>query len=180
MKSSTPVYDILAALWYTFAPRALQPRANSPLLSWQPNKTPFSTLPSLLLTIAFYLTAIFGGQALMTKFKIAPLKLQNTFLVHNFLLSVGSGLLLACMLEEIVPIWYQHGFFHAICANEAWTPRMETLYIFNYMFKVSESTRNQAKAKSVRSADDAIPRMSISHSSGSLETQCSWSSSGSH
>lgn len=40
------------------------------------------------------------------------------------------------MLEEIVPIWYHHGFFAAICAQSSWTPRMEQFYILNYMFKV--------------------------------------------
>lgn len=134
---ATPVYDTLAMLWSTFAPKALHPAVDSPLLTWQPGQTPFSTLPSLVVTIAVYLATIFGGQALMTRFKVAPFKLQDPFLLHNFLLSVGSGLLLACMLEEIVPIWYHNGFFHAICAESAWTPRMETLYVFNYMFKVS-------------------------------------------
>ncbi|CAO1620971.1 unnamed protein product [Sympodiomycopsis kandeliae] len=136
--TKTPVYDTLAAIWHVLGPSYLQMSTNSPLLTWQPGKTPFSTLLSLVATVTLYLATIFGGQALMTKFKVAPMKLQSSFLVHNFLLSVGSSLLLACMLEEIMPIWYHHGFFHAICAADAWTPRMETLYIYNYLFKFWE------------------------------------------
>ena len=37
------------------------------------------------------------------------------------LLSAGSGLLLALMLEEILPIWRRNGFFYAICGEGAWT-----------------------------------------------------------
>lgn len=78
------------------------------------------------------------------------------FMLHNFLLSTGSALLLALMLEEvrfwiahlwrtlltlyraqIVPIIWKHGLFYAICADEAWTPRLETYYIFNYYVRVS-------------------------------------------
>ncbi|SCV68445.1 BQ2448_566 [Microbotryum intermedium] len=60
------------------------------------------------------------------------------FMLHNFLLSAGSGLVLALMLEEIIPILYQHGFFYAICHTSAWTSRLETYYIINYYFKYWE------------------------------------------
>jgi hypothetical protein len=40
---------------------------------------------------------------------------------QNVLLSAGSGLLLALMLEEILPIWRRNGFFYAICGEGAWT-----------------------------------------------------------
>ena len=41
---------------------------------------------------------------------------------------------------QIVPIIWKHGLFYAICADDAWTPRMETYYIFNY-FVSTPSTR---------------------------------------
>ncbi|SCZ90381.1 BZ3500_MvSof-1268-A1-R1_Chr1-3g01954 [Microbotryum saponariae] len=59
-------------------------------------------------------------------------------MLHNFLLSAGSGLVLALMLEEVLPILYQHGFFYAICHTSAWTSRLETYYIINYLFKYWE------------------------------------------
>ncbi|CAO1621079.1 unnamed protein product [Jaminaea pallidilutea] len=134
----TPVYDTLAALWAAAAPEMLQPAANSPMLSWQPGRTPFSTFPVVVATGCMYLAAVHGGAALMKRFKIAPLELKGPFVFHNIALSLGSAALLACMLEEVLPIWYKYGFFAAICAESSWTPRMETLYIFNYMFKFWE------------------------------------------
>ncbi|PWN30010.1 GNS1/SUR4 membrane protein [Jaminaea rosea] len=108
------------------------------MLSWQPGRTPFSTFTGVAFTMAMYLTVVLGGRELMRKYRIAPMELRKPFVLHNVALSLGSALLLACMLEEILPIWYHHGFFAAICAESSWTPRMETLYIFNYMFKFWE------------------------------------------
>ncbi|CAO1629352.1 unnamed protein product [Parajaminaea phylloscopi] len=136
--SPTPVYDSLAALWYTITPPALHPAPDSPLLSWQPGRTPFSTFYLVAVTGLAYLVVVLGGRELMRKYRIPPMELRSLFVLHNILLSVGSGLLLACFLEEILPIWYQHGFFAAICAQESWTQRMEALYIINYFFKYWE------------------------------------------
>lgn len=36
------------------------------------------------------------------------------------------------MRAQIIPIVYKHGWFYAICNNDAWTPRLETYYIINY------------------------------------------------
>ena len=41
--------------------------------------------------------------------------------------------------SQIVPIIWKHGLFYAICADDAWTPRMETYYIFNYFVSTSFS-----------------------------------------
>lgn len=42
------------------------------------------------------------------------------------------------MLIEIVPILYKNGLFYAICNYQSWTPRLETYYIINYLFKYWE------------------------------------------
>ena len=39
---------------------------------------------------------------------------------------------------QIVPVVWKHGFFYAICNNKSWTPRLETYYIVNYLFKYWE------------------------------------------
>ena len=39
---------------------------------------------------------------------------------------------------QIVPVVWKHGFFYAICNNKSWTPRLETYYIINYLFKYWE------------------------------------------
>lgn len=65
-------------------------------------------------------------------------ELKPLFMLHNALLSAGSAIVLALMLEEIVPIIYERGFFFAICDTESWTPHLETFYIINYYFKFWE------------------------------------------
>ncbi|KAK7058961.1 Fatty acyl-CoA elongase/Polyunsaturated fatty acid specific elongation enzyme [Paramarasmius palmivorus] len=67
-----------------------------------------------------------------------PQKLNTLFQAHNVILSSGSLLLLVLMLEEIVPIIWKHGLFYGICADGAWTSRMEFYYMINYYFKYLE------------------------------------------
>lgn len=136
--SPTPVYDTLAAIWHVVTPAALHPGPNSPYLTWQEGVTPLSTFPIVALSTAAYLTTILGGRELMNRFKIPPMQVKEAFVVHNIFLSFGSLCLLLCMLEEILPIWYEHGFFFAICHAKAFTPRMEALYILNYYTKYLE------------------------------------------
>lgn len=64
---------------------------------------------------------------------------------------------LLLILEEIIPIWWDQGFFKAICADPSWTPvstsgiaiyygrshsyarqRLEFYYMINYSFKYIE------------------------------------------
>ncbi|GAA5919071.1 hypothetical protein JCM1841_003733 [Sporobolomyces salmonicolor] len=103
---------------------------------WIPGSSPFSTHTEVFAALAAYLAIIFGGQFLMKGSK--PFQLKPLFMLHNFLLSAGSGLVLALMIEELIPIIWNHGWFYAICNTAAWTPRLETLYIINYYFKYWE------------------------------------------
>lgn len=81
--------------------------------------TPLSTQPVVLGILAGYLATIFGIREIMKTRQ--PQKLTFLFQVHNALLSSGSALLLALMLEEIVPIYWHHGLFQALCGARAWT-----------------------------------------------------------
>lgn len=47
--------------------------------------------------------------------------LKYPFLIHNLALTIGSGALLAVMLEEIIPILRHGGLFYGICHEAAWT-----------------------------------------------------------
>ncbi|GAA5896519.1 elongation of very long chain fatty acids protein [Sporobolomyces salmoneus] len=123
-----PIYSFLSSLPLPQLPYAVQ--------RWIPGQSPFSTHTEVVAALAAYLAIIFGGQFLMKGSK--PYRFQPLFMLHNFLLSTGSGLVLALMLEEIIPIIYKHGWFYAICNNDAWTPRLETYYIINYYFKYWE------------------------------------------
>jgi fatty acid elongase 3 len=115
--------------------------------------TPLSTQPVVLSVLAAYLATIFGIREIMKTRQ--PQKLTFLFQVHNAVLSSGSALLLALMLEEIVPIYWRHGTFYAMCNVEAWTEvgvflshhsdtrvdcqqRLELYYIINYYIKYVE------------------------------------------
>ena len=51
-----------------------------------------------------------------------PLKLNGLFQLHNVILTLGSGLLLACMAEEVIPLLWRLGVFGAACSQKSWTP----------------------------------------------------------
>lgn len=106
------------------------------LKQYTPPLTPLSSTPVVVGALAGYLSVIFGVQELMRTRQ--PLKLQFLFQLHNVLLSSGSALLLALMVEEIFPIWRKHGLFYAICGEGAWTSRLEFYYMINYYFKYWE------------------------------------------
>ncbi|KAI7865422.1 GNS1/SUR4 family-domain-containing protein [Spinellus fusiger] len=98
--------------------------------------TPLSTVNEVVATCITYFIVIFGGRYLMTN--IPAFKFKFFFQVHNFLLTVVSGIILALMVEQIFPILYNHGLLYAICSNEAWTQRLELLYYLNYLVKYWE------------------------------------------
>ena len=77
-------------------------------------ETPISTPLAVGTMLISYLAVIFSIQYLMKEQK--AFKLHNISQVHNIFLSGFSGLLLALILEEIVPIWWKHGLFNALCA----------------------------------------------------------------
>ncbi|KAG8780902.1 hypothetical protein FRC19_011048 [Serendipita sp. 401] len=112
------------------------PKLPSHLTSWKPGETPLSTLPEVASVTALYLGTIFGIRELLKNGQ--PKKLNTLFQLHNILLTAGSGLLLALILEEMVPYWWKHGFFAAICGKGAWTENLEFYYLINYYFKYWE------------------------------------------
>ncbi|WVQ71342.1 hypothetical protein IAR50_000870 [Cryptococcus sp. DSM 104548] len=127
-----PLYTALTTSW-----AALNlPNPPQWLTTWVPGESPLSTQKAVVAAIGTYLLVIFGGREIM---KNRPaFKLQIPFQIHNVYLTLGSGLLLALMLEEIVPMYLRHGFFFAICNGQAFTPRLVTFYMVNYYFKYVE------------------------------------------
>lgn len=116
------LYDVSAAL---LLPGPLRSQVPSWLTSWQVGSTPLSTVSGVTATIGAYLALIFSVQAQMRSrpkpFGREPW-FKAAFLAHNVALASGSALLLAVMLEEILPIWARSGFFNSICAKPSWTP----------------------------------------------------------
>jgi len=106
------------------------------LTTYTAGVTPLSTAPHVLATLAGYLVTIFSVRYLMTGRE--PFKLTLLFQAHNVVLTLGSGLLLVLIAEEIGPIYWKHGLFYSICNDDAWTPRLEFYYMINYYIKYLE------------------------------------------
>ena len=98
----------------TFAPSYLK--------KWTPGQTPLSTTPVVLSVMLGYLTLIFSIRAWMNSTGRPAFVMNTLFRAHNIILSVGSGILLILMAEEIAPVLMQRGLRGAICDTEAWTP----------------------------------------------------------
>lgn len=89
------------------------------LTHYVPGQTPLSTAKEVFPTLLAYLAIVFGLREYM---KERPaLKLQALFQLHNTFLYAGSALLVALIAEEIIPGWWNNGFYWAICADEQWS-----------------------------------------------------------
>ncbi|KAL7316183.1 Fatty acyl-CoA elongase/Polyunsaturated fatty acid specific elongation enzyme [Mucor circinelloides] len=95
--------------------------------------TPLSTLPEVFVGCVAYFTIIFGGRYIMTNFK--PLPCKFLFQLHNVLLTLVSGVLLALLFEQLFPQLYRQGLYFTICSENAWTPQLELIYYLNYLVK---------------------------------------------
>lgn len=109
-----PIADTLLAV---LAP--VLPRVPESYVSWKPGVTPLSTWPAVSAALVAYLSTVFGIQTLMKD--RPPKRLNALFQVHNVFLTLGSGILLVLMAEEIAPIIWEDGIFFAVCGEGAWT-----------------------------------------------------------
>ncbi|PSS02471.1 elongation of fatty acids protein [Coniella lustricola] len=99
--------------------------------------TPMSTLKETGIFVICYYIIIFGGREWMRN-KDA-FKLKKLFLVHNFILTAISALLLALFVEQIFPTVVRKGIFYAICDYDGgWTQPLVVLYYLNYLTKYVE------------------------------------------
>jgi len=109
-----PIADVLLA---ALAP--VLPRVPESYMSWKPGVTPLSTWPAVSAALVAYISTIFGIQTLLKDQQ--PKRLNALFQVHNLFLTLGSGILLVLMVEEVAPIVWKHGLFYAVCGEGAWT-----------------------------------------------------------
>lgn len=92
-----------------------------------PGETPMSTLAATATMLISYYIIVFGGRELMKKRE--PFVLRYPFLVHNFYLTVISGVLLALFIEQLLPTVVRNGVFFSICNHKGgWTKELVMLY----------------------------------------------------
>lgn len=103
---------------------------------WTPGQTPMATFKETAIFIATYYVVIFGGRELMRN--RPAFKLNKLFIIHNFYLTVISGGLLACFIEQLVPTLWKNGLFDGVCGNSGWTQPLLVLYYLNYLTKYLE------------------------------------------
>jgi len=90
-------------------------------------RTPMSTMLETSIALVTYYIIIFGGRELMRERQ--PLKLNGLFKIHNFYLTVISGVLLALYLEQLIPTLVRNGLFFGICNYDGgWTNQLVVLY----------------------------------------------------
>lgn len=92
-----------------------------------PGETPMSTSKSVIAMLVSYYVIVFGGRELM---RARPaMQLNGLFKVHNLMLTIVSGVLLALFMEQLIPELVRHGIFHAICHHAGgWTDKLVILY----------------------------------------------------
>jgi len=90
-------------------------------------ETPMSTMLQTSIALVSYYIIIFGGRELMRE--RAPMKLNGLFKIHNFYLTVISGVLLSLFLEQLIPTLVNNGLFFGICSYDGgWTNELVVLY----------------------------------------------------
>ena len=103
-----------------------------------PRVTPLSTIQSCAAMLITYYVTIFAGREFMKNRE--PFKLNSLFMVHNFYLTIISGVLLALFLEQLIPTVARNGVFYAICdIRGGWTAPLVTLYYVSSALQVPNS-----------------------------------------
>jgi len=101
---------------------------------------PFSNWRTVTIITIVYLSSVYGFSSYMKSRK--PLNLKPLFAVHNIILSFCSLVLLILLLETLIPLFLEHGFFWLICDAGMfagnWGRRLELYYYINYLFKFYE------------------------------------------
>ncbi|CAK9838167.1 fatty acid elongase Elo2 [Schizosaccharomyces pombe] len=124
-------------LWHLFEQLSIKTIGWNPSeFEYIPGKTPMSQWSSVIVSITAYYVIILSGRAIMTNRK--PLKQRRLFQLHNFILTIISGALLALLVEEVFRNYMRNGLFYCVCDSRHFTQRLVTLYYLNYLTKYLE------------------------------------------
>ncbi|KAK4909377.1 Fatty acyl-CoA elongase/Polyunsaturated fatty acid specific elongation enzyme [Elasticomyces elasticus] len=120
------------ALWPIFAKVSTTLRGYKPeQFEFVPGKTPMASMTETAGKLMAYYLIIFGGREPMKERQ--PMKLNGLFKLHNFSLTLISGVLLMLHLEQLIPTLVRNGTFYAICDyNGGWTPPL-LKYLTKYL-----------------------------------------------
>ena len=115
-------------LWPIFVKAFSAVRGYSPTdFKFVEGVTPMSTFKETATVLIAYYVIVFGGRELM---KSRPAFTLNVpFMIHNFYLTVISGVLLVLFIEQLLGTVVNNGIFFAICNHKGgWTKELVTLY----------------------------------------------------
>lgn len=119
-------------------------------------KTPMSTLKETSIFIVVYYIIIFGGREIMRNRD--AFKLKALFLVHNFVLTAVSFILLVLYAEQLIPTVTRNGIFYAICASEGgWTQPLVVLYYVR-CFPLGRMAPGAQKTRTMEQNTNNLPR----------------------
>ncbi|KAL4081326.1 GNS1/SUR4 family-domain-containing protein [Scleroderma yunnanense] len=106
------------------------------LQSYVQGETPLSTWPAVMSMTVTYLLVVLGTREIMKD--RAPFELTTLFRAHNLFLSVFSLILVVLLGEEVFSTWMKLGSYRVLCAEEAFTPRIEFYLVMAYLSRYYE------------------------------------------
>jgi fatty acid elongase 3 len=108
-------------------------------------KTPMSTFRETAIMLIVYYVTIFGGREVMRN--RPAFKLNTLFMIHNFVLTAVSAILLALFVEQLVPTIWNHGIFYSICDHRGgWTQPLIVLYYVSVSLRGNRSAANETSS----------------------------------
>lgn len=105
------VFDTLFAPYW----KALFPAHNPDTFRFATTTLPFTSQQEVVLTLIVYFIAVHLGQRVIRWLDIRPLSLKWLFFLHNAVLSAGSLLLLAMIVEIALPKISEFGLMYGVC-----------------------------------------------------------------
>ena len=146
MTYKTPLFDWITPYYYPVMKRLFPslPQSGPAAFHFESHAGFVNDWPSVIAVMIVYYVMVFVHFRYRRPFEWFSRKfgsaVQLVFVVHNAVLVVLSGVLLALILENLVPRILQHGLMWGICHENAFEQdhRLEFFYYVNYLLKYYE------------------------------------------